>query len=357
MKRTIVLLSTLLLISFNNILQADIAPIVRENFNISASDPNNHIRLLSEKVVVNLYPLSSKVECLFEMRNMGDSVTIEMGFPEMKFQQDVGPLFFNANRKISRQNADEYTISVNGKILDSSNIYFSKWLNNYLDKHDEEEEFIEEQRKKQYELEESIKVHPEESYSLQQQLDSLEQSYMKEYISFYSERSSILRTNIESQVPFYVWREHFDKGEKKLIKVSYEIPNGVTYIGDKKIGASNFLYFKYILSTGAGWEGTIGKVDIVLKISDGVDIRTIETVSPENYKYVSSSKKLSWQFNNLEPTDADNIIIIFYDVKSRKEVDNTFSPSSPQKTFRVGEWYRKKMDLPYPTFLDNAPKR
>jgi hypothetical protein len=63
---------------------ADIAPNPIKAKSISPKDQTS-IRMVSEKVIIDLYNDSSVVKCLFNMKNPGEQEKIQIGFPEMTF--------------------------------------------------------------------------------------------------------------------------------------------------------------------------------------------------------------------------------------------------------------------------------
>lgn len=99
--------------------------------------------------------------------------------------------------------------------------------------------------------------------------------------------------------PWYIWDVTFDKGEKKTIKVTYELPSGVAY-------RAQYRYFKYILHTGAGWYKDIEKAEITLHLND-FQLKHTEEITPLGYTIDKSAKTIQWVFENLEPTKEDNI--------------------------------------------------
>ncbi len=110
--------------------------------------------------------------------------------------------------------------------------------------------------------------------------------------------------------PWYLWNVHFDKNDKKTIKVVYSLPSGQGYGAD-------YRYFKYILETGSGWHGLIEQADIKLKLHD-IKAETIEEISPKGYQIDTTERIIRWNFTNLEPTKEDDIYIRYYNPSERK---------------------------------------
>ena len=140
-------------------------------------------------------------------------------------------------------------------------------------------------------------------------------------------------------MPWFVWSEHFGKG-MKTITVSYTMRHGIVYHGNKHIGASNSRSFKYILHTGAGWHKHIGKADVEIRLHDIVPFR-IEEVTPIGSIFDRDKKILRWHFDNLKPTEQDDISIMYYDPDDRRWVDDYFkTPASLEETYGYGKWYK-----------------
>ena len=180
---------------------ADVAPNPITANGVRTTDSCS-IQMISEYVCADLYNDSAKVECSFELVNLGDSVTIQIGFPEMHAQ------YFPSDYYKDRP---DYSISVNGRILTAKDLRMSKEL--------------------------------EKLYMADIKQDKL--------------KSEIKKQIKEGNFPWYVWNEHFDKNETKHIKVVYSLPAGAT---------KYYRYFKYILETGSGWHGCIEQADIELKL-------------------------------------------------------------------------------------------
>src|SRR5690554_1206362 len=82
MKRLTIILIGILIIGK---VYADIAPnpiVIKWIYTIDSCK----IQMTQEYVYADLYNDSAIVECAFELLNLGDSTTIQVGFPEMNFQ-------------------------------------------------------------------------------------------------------------------------------------------------------------------------------------------------------------------------------------------------------------------------------
>jgi tetratricopeptide (TPR) repeat protein len=72
---------------------------------------------------------------------------------------------------------------------------------------------------------------------------------------------------------------------------------------------------QYILETGAGWKGPIGRADIIFRLPYLVNYDNI--LKPDGHHsgttpgYQSQYNQISWSYSNLEPTIEDNIVVAF----------------------------------------------
>jgi len=150
---------------------ADIAPNPIKAKSIGTSE-NTKIKMVSERVVIDLYKDSSVVECYFYMKNEGRKQKINIGFPEMYFQ------YWG---KTSATDSDRnFLVQENGKEVQKIDAYIP-----YLGS-----------RKEQ-------KTHAKKS-----------------------------NMKYEEQ-PWYLWDSKFKEGETKIIKVRYSLPNGQIYKGSR----------------------------------------------------------------------------------------------------------------------------
>lgn len=124
------------------------------------------------------------------------------------------------------------------------------------------------------------------------------------YLSDSLKNNEELRKRIDSyqiMEDWYLWDGEFQKGESKTIEVQYSLPYGALYKSNKR-------FFTYLLSTGANWNGTIGKAEIIVNLKDIV-MDSIISQKPANCKV--SDKQLIWTLLDFEPT-TDNDIRVYY---------------------------------------------
>lgn len=106
---------------------------------------------------------------------------------------------------------------------------------------------------------------------------------------------------------WYLWNTHFDKNETMKIEVSYSLPHGIV---------KNDLYYKfdYLLSTGAGWKGTIDTAEIIINLKD-LNRDLILKTSPDNYTI--QGNQIIWKFYDFEPSVQNDISMRYEKAKGQ----------------------------------------
>ncbi len=101
---------------------------------------------------------------------------------------------------------------------------------------------------------------------------------------------------------WYIHEEEFAPGEKKVIQNKYWILNSAYKTGN---------WFDYTMETGATWKDTIGEVDVIVHLGDGIALYDVKQVSPAGYQFDLDKDEIRWHFLDLEPTESDNINVGF----------------------------------------------
>ena len=302
MKKTITLFILTLLWSISF---ADIAPnpiIVKGIFTTDSC----RIRMVSETVVGDLYNDSAKVECTFEMLNYSDSITIDVGFPEMNFQ-------YWAYGEYDANDKQNFKVYVDNKVLSATQIgvpsemndIYNAYMSEFNSKKTYEQKFDSVCKVNHIELDK--KGNPLYNYNdpndkKRLALDSLRTK--TNYGSFYIDsdlRNQFVNQRKKGNFPWYMWRVHFDRNEKKYIKVVYSLPAGFA-------AGKHDRYFNYILRTGAGWYQDIERADIILNLH-GIQTKNLKQVNPAGSVIDNSTNTIHWNFKNLEPTEKDDIYV------------------------------------------------
>ncbi len=302
MKKTITLFSLTLLwcITF-----ADVAPnpiVVKGIFTADSCK----IKMVSETVIGDLYKDSAKVECIFEMQNYSDSITIDIGFPEMNFQYySLGTYDINDKRS--------FKIYVDNKVLSDKQIVvpqemdsiYKACMNVFYNQNEYERKTDSIYKANNVVIRKNGEAIYKSSNSYEKTtlaIDSLRKT--TDINSFFLDSELWKSFDNEMQkgnFPWYVWKVHFDRNEKKYIKVVYSLPAG---FADGKTDR----YFNYILRTGAGWYQDIDKADVILNLH-GIRTHNLKQVIPAGSVIDNSLKTIKWNFRNLEPTEKDDIYV------------------------------------------------
>jgi len=314
MKRFTIILIGILLIGKAN---ADIAPnpiVIKGIYTVDSCK----IQMTQEYVYADLYNDSSRVECTFELLNLGDSITIQVGFPEMNFQYwSLGGYSYSDIRKfqilvnynmLTRKQIkvpdDIKELHNNYMFIDSINDVFSQGREKII-----KENHITFGKRGKWKYP-SIEIRKK----AEQEFDSLYKWYSSKQTDDSNLRSSLYDYTRSGMNPWYVWDVHFDMNEKKTIKVVYSLPSGQGYGAD-------YRYFKYIFETGSGWHGLIEKADIELKLHD-IKMETIEEISPKGHQIDTTQKIIKWNFADIEPTKENDIYVRYYNPAERRNWEN-----------------------------------
>jgi len=282
---------------------ADIAP---SPIRVQGIYTNNEckIKMVSELVNIQLFRDSSAVFCTFQLQNMSDSISLEIGFPVMNF-------FYWSTSQYTLKDKERFNIYVNNRLYSKDQIQvplpmkniFSQYMNasqvekEYLIKLDSINNRYGTMTKRRgivYPNSENAKA----AFEAQKKLWEWKDSKSSINSNLWHQFDSLMK---EGNYPWYVWNVHFDSLEKKTIKVEYYLPCGMGY-GDK------YRYFNYLLETGEGWADDIDTAEINILIKDFA-LSRIDSVSPAGFAKTKKDKMLQWILTDLEPTKEDNIYL------------------------------------------------
>jgi tetratricopeptide (TPR) repeat protein len=104
------------------------------------------------------------------------------------------------------------------------------------------------------------------------------------------------------QVPWAEFDASFPPGQDVQIQVAYTL---------EASGEYPFIWFKYILSTGAAWKDAIGTADLIVRLpypasDQNVLFNPAEPQDKSTPGGVISGNEVRWHYENLEPTVDDN---------------------------------------------------
>lgn len=241
-----------------------------------------NIRILDEKLTVNLGSQDADVEVRYLMRNeTAKRTTVRFGFP-------VEESFDNNNYGNSSQPTDtwtelryckDYRISASGKALKA------KWL--------------------------------AESNNPGKNADK-----------------AAADVRFKGIAGWLVSEMTFNGGEEIPVQIRFRSVYPKSAYGSSGAGASSAALFRYRLSSAACWAGTIGSGHIVLKPA-GIDPRELKVLKPVN-RFRKQGDSWIWDFENLEPTLADDL-----EIEAAPAVTSHYAGAHAESEYYQsnGEWY------------------
>ena len=148
----------------------------------------------------------------------------------------------------------------------------------------------------------------------------------------------------DQQSAWAKWPMSFKPGEKITVRVTYTIYPG---------GRRPFADIEYILQTGAGWKGKIGRAVIQILLPYEINPQNVtygdpiykggdffNKIKPTGYKVEGNA--LTWSFSELEPTAKHNIYVNAMEpsrwsalVKAREKVAK--NPKDPQAQLKLAQ--------------------
>lgn len=108
------------------------------------------------------------------------------------------------------------------------------------------------------------------------------------------------------ELPWAVFDVTFPPNQDATIEVVYDVYG---------YGYYPYEAFNYILETGAGWNGTIGSAEIIVRLPYEVSGQNLDLASQAGYGETSpngvlSGNEIRWPFKDFEPTYEDNVQIV-----------------------------------------------
>lgn len=108
------------------------------------------------------------------------------------------------------------------------------------------------------------------------------------------------------EIPWAVFDVTFPPNQDVILEVVYNADG---------FGYYPYEAFKYILETGAGWNGTIGSAEIIVRLPYEVSEQNLDLSGQAGHGEstpggVRSGNEIRWKFTDLEPTYLDNIQIV-----------------------------------------------
>ena len=150
------------------------------------------------------------------------------------------------------------------------------------------------------------------------------------------------RSSERDEIPWAVFDVTFPPNQDVMIEVTYDVEG---------FGYYPYEVFKYVLETGAGWNGTIGSADVILRLpyeaSDkNVWVEGVEGYGPATQGGVFSGNEVRWHYDDLEPNSESNMQFVIVTPSLWKnvlvETDNvTRNPNDGEAWGRLGKAYKE----------------
>jgi hypothetical protein len=108
------------------------------------------------------------------------------------------------------------------------------------------------------------------------------------------------------EIPWAVFDVTFPPNQDVILEVVYNVDG---------FGYYPYEAFKYILETGAGWNGTIGSAEVIVRLPYEASEQNLDLAGQAGHGEstsggVRSGNEIRWAFTDLEPTYLDNIQIV-----------------------------------------------
>lgn len=147
---------------------------------------------------------------------------------------------------------------------------------------------------------------------------------------------------VRPEVPWAVFEVAFPPQKDVRVEVAYVV-NGYGYYPQ--------FTFDYILETGAGWHGTIGSADIILRLPyevDSMNVMAVASGMPEHNPAAGTFRgnEIVWHYDSLEPTAENNISVavispsLWSPLESDKDALSR-NPNDGEAWGRLGKAYKE----------------
>ena len=154
------------------------------------------------------------------------------------------------------------------------------------------------------------------------------------------------RRSEREEIPWAVFDVAFPPNQDVAIEVAYNVQG---------FGYYPYEVFKYVLETGAGWNGTIGSAEVILRLpyeanEQNVWVEGVEGYGPATQGGVFSGNEVRWKFTELEPTFENNLQFVIVTPSAWNKVLNetqtvTNNPDDGEAWGRLGKVYKELITM------------
>ncbi len=160
------------------------------------------------------------------------------------------------------------------------------------------------------------------------------------------------------EIPWAVFDVIFPPGQDVIIEVTYTVNGHRMY---------PYEAFQYVLETGAGWNGTIGSADVIVRLPYEVNNANVWTENVYGYSEPSqggvlSGNEIRWHFDELEPTQENNIDVIVvtpsaWESVLRENITIDGNPNDGEAWGRLAKAYKEVARIPRGYLRDDPAGR
>lgn len=279
--------------------RADIAPDPEFGTTLAPWGPCG-VRMLDEHVTLRLAPDRVEVLARFTLKNGPEAARLRVGFPE-----SVRPASWSSDEASPPQGGisrlDDFRATVDGVVQEARPRYFQQEVGPFV-RSDLADQF----RQREAALERAS--DPAEKARLKAELDAGREQY-----------------GWWSSSGWMVWQMEFAPGQVRKVEVAYRSP--WLRSGDALREARNF---RYILTSGAYWDGTIGEAVVEVVPVEGLTMKEVARLAPEGA--VRTETGARWTWKDLEPDFDIGIDVLHPDLASASKAHRAAARAVPATT-------------------------
>jgi hypothetical protein len=263
------------------------------NASASKNDQHTDVTIENETLKIDLHPEYADVTVRYRMHNTGPKVQQDFFFPVERWGR-----IQTADEDRESDDINHYQISVDGKDLKSANVAGPKQESS------ETKEGAGEAKQKSNEAkeEDTSDAKQESSEAEEESARAEEEGGETTSGSFWQETVSTIKSWKKSVIPF-------ERNQTRDVTIHYKAryaENDESVSDDLHISNATFAYS---LSPAATWKGPIGKGKIEINVLHP-EPEDVSIAKPKDRFKKNSDTRYEWDFENLEPTMADDIRIV-----------------------------------------------
>jgi hypothetical protein len=283
------------------------------NASASKNDQHTDVTIENETLKIDLHPEYADVTVRYRMHNTGPKVQQDFFFPVERWGR-----IQTADMDRENDDIDRYQISVDERELKSTNVAGPKEESSETkegtseanqESSDAKEEETSEATEDSSEAEEESAGAGEESSESEEESGGAEEESSEEEEGgettsgpLWQEHVSTIKSWKKSVIPF-------DRNQTRELTIHYKAryaENDESVSDDLHISNATFAYS---LSPAATWKGPIGKGKIEINVLHP-EPEDVSIAKPKDRFKKTSDTRYEWEFENLEPTMADDIRIV-----------------------------------------------